>query len=138
MNKKFQILFYLIIITASLNSETVKTTLEDYAYDYGKIGYEIGFNATSSYFLPMDSDSYFNASDGTYTMEVRLDGLSRSSKREFVPYYNEHCEMTFDDNDCQLYIEGEVELDSNMKMILKANKINFLSQDKSKISKSYN
>ena len=46
--------------------------------------------------------------------------------------------MTFDDNDCQLYIEGEVELDSNMKMILKANKINFLSQDKSKISKSYN
>ena len=128
----------LFSIFTLLIAEPVKTTLEDYAYDYAKIGYEIGFNATSSYFIPMDSDSYFNANDGTFTIEVRLDGLSRNSKREFVPFYNENCEMKFDGLDCQLYIEGEIELDSNMKMILKANKINFLTQNDKKISKSFN
>tara|TARA_Y100001958_G_C21200745_1_gene527427 strand:+ start:327 stop:740 length:414 start_codon:yes stop_codon:yes gene_type:complete len=127
----------LFCIFTLLNAEPVKTTLEDYAYDYAKIGYEIGFNATSSYFIPMDSDSYFNANDGTFTIEVRLDGLSRNSKREFVPFYNENCEMKFDGPDCQLYIEGEIELDSNMKMILKANKINFLTQNDKKISKTF-
>ncbi len=45
--------------------------------------------------------------------------------------------MSFSGEECQLLIEGEIELTSMMSMILKAEKIDFLSSDKSKTIKSF-
>ena len=133
---KFNFFACLVILTV-LQAEIAKTTLEDYAYDFSNIGYEISFSASSSYFIPMTADDYFNATDGGYTLKVYIDGLSRKSRKDFVPYYNKECELSFDGSECQLFIEGEIELDETMTMNLKASKVNFLSQDRSKIIKSF-
>jgi len=126
-----------LFLVSILQSTPVKTTLENYAYDFPSIGYEISFTASSSYFVPMSADDYFNATDGGYILEVRIDGLSRKARKDFVSYYNDNCEMSFSGDECQLLIEGEIELTSMMSMILKAEKIDFLSSDKSKTIKSF-
>lgn len=126
-----------IIFLGLLQANPIKTTLENYAYDFSSIGYEISFPASSSYFIPMSADDYFNATDGGYTLEVRIDGLSRKARKDFVSYYNDNCELTFSGEECQLLLEGEIELTSTMSMILKAKKIDFLSSDKSKTIKSF-
>ena len=130
-------LFTFLFLASLLEAAPVKTTLENYAYDFPSIGYEISFTASSSYFVPMSSDDYFNATDGGYILEVRIDGLSRKARKDFVSYYNDNCEMSFSGEECQLLIEGEIELTSMMSMILKAEKIDFLSSDKSKTIKSF-
>ena len=130
-------LISLLFLVSILQSSPVKTTLENYAYDFPSIGYEISFTASSSYFVPMSADDYFNATDGGYILEVRIDGLSRKARKDFVSYYNDNCEMSFSGEECQLLIEGEIELTSMMSMILKAEKIDFLSSDKSKTIKSF-
>tara|TARA_B110000116_G_C16654048_1_gene498661 strand:+ start:386 stop:805 length:420 start_codon:yes stop_codon:yes gene_type:complete len=127
----------ILILAALLQSAPVKTTLENYAYDFPSIGYEISFPASSSYFIPMSADDYFNVESGGYTLEVRIDGLSRTARKDFVSYYNEHCEISFTDEECQLSIEGEIELTAIMSMILKAKKIDFLSSNRSNIIKSF-
>lgn len=130
-------IFILFIVFSGIKAELVQTTLEDYAYDFASIGHEISFFATSAYFIPMSADDYFNASYGGYTLEVRINALSRKAKKDFVPYYNKNCETTFSGDDCKIFLEGEIELNSSMKMILKAKKINFLSPDGSKIITSF-
>jgi len=130
-------LFTFLFLASLLEAAPVKTTLENYAYDFPSIGYEISFTASSSYFVPMSADDYFNATDGGYILEVRIDGLSRKARKDFVSYYNDNCEMSFSGEECQLLIEGEIELTSMMSMILKAEKIDFLSSDKSKTIKSF-
>ena len=102
--------FACLVIFSFLQAKITKTTLEDYAYDFSNIGYEISFSASSSYFIPMTADDYFNATDGGYTLKVYIDGLSRKSRKDFVPYYNKECELSFDGTECQLFIEGEIEL----------------------------
>ncbi len=126
-----------IIFLGLLQADPIKTTLENYAYDFASIGYEISFPASSSYFIPMSADDYFNATDGGYTLEVRIDGLSRKARKDFVSYYNDNCELTFSGEECQLLLEGEIELTATMSMILKAKKIDFLSSDKSNVIKSF-
>ena len=134
INKKFIYFFGFITF---LFAKPVSTTLQDYAYDFSTIGYEIAFPASSSYFIPMTADDYFNATDGSYTLEVRIDGLSRKARKDFVTYYNENCELSFSDKECQLYLEGEIELTGTMSMILKAKKIDFLSSDRSQTIKVF-
>ena len=130
-------LFTFLFLVSLLQSESIKTTLENYAYDFPSIGYDISFPASSSYFIPMSADDYFNATDGGYTLEVRIDGLSRNARKDFVSYYNDNCELSFSGEECQLILEGEIELTATMSMILKAKKIDFLSSDKSNIIKSF-
>ncbi len=137
MNKIIVRLWFLFILTTLIQAVPVKTTLENYAYDFSAIGYEIAFPASSTYFIPMTADDYFNATDGSYTLEVRIDGLSRKARKDFVAYYNENCELSFSDKECQLYLEGEIELTGTMSMILKAKKIDFLSSDRSQTIKVF-
>ena len=137
MEKTTMKLYIFIFIVSLLHSSPVKTTLENYAYDFPEIGYEISFPASSSYFIPMSADDYFNAQDEGYTLEVRIDALSRKATKDFISYYNDNCELSFTGEDCQLELEGEIELTSTMSMILKAKKIDFLSTDRSKTIKSF-
>ena len=137
MIKKTMKIYAFIFIVSLLYSNPVKTTLENYAYDFPEIGYEISFPASSSYFIPMSADDYFNAQDGGYTLEVRIDALSRKATKDFISYYNENCELSFTGDDCQLVLEGEIELTATMSMILKAKKIDFLSSDRSQTIKIF-
>ena len=97
-------LSFLIVFLSLLQATPIKTTLENYAYDFPSIGYDISFPASSSYFIPMSADDYFNATDGGYTLEVRIDGLSRNARKDFVSYYNDNCELSFSGEECQLIL----------------------------------
>ena len=77
-----------------LYARTVSTTLKDYAYDFSTIGYEISFPASSGYYSSMNAGDYFNAKDDGYTIKVRIEGLSRNNRRDFVSYYNRIVKLT--------------------------------------------
>jgi len=133
-NRKF---FYLFGLITFLFAKPFPTTLKDYAYDFSAIGYEIIFPATSGYFDTMNAGDYFNAKDKGYTIKVRIESLSRNSRREFVSFYNENCKYDFMQDTCPMVISGEVELDESMSMVLTAKKIDFYNSDRSKVIKSF-
>ena len=135
--KKNKILILTILSMSILYARTVSTTLKDYAYDFSTIGYEISFPASSGYYSSMNAGDYFNAKDGGYTIKVRIEGLSRNNRRDFVSYYNENCKVDYSQETCPMIVEGEVELDDSMTMILTAKKINFYNLDRTKIIKSF-
>ena len=137
--RKNKILFLImfIISISILSSRTVATTLKDYAYDFSTIGYEISFPASSGYYSSMNAGDYFNAKDDGYTIKVRIEGLSRNNRRDFVSYYNENCKVDYTQETCPMIVEGEVELDDSMSMILTAKKIDFYNSDRTKIIKSF-
>jgi hypothetical protein len=133
-NKKFIYLFGLITF---LFAKPISTTLQDYAYDFSTIGYEIIFPAISGYFDAMNAGDYFHAKDKGYTIKVRIEGLSRNSRRDFVSYYNENCKNDFMNDTCPMAVSGEVELDESMGMVLTAKKIDFYNSDRTTIIKSF-
>ena len=134
--KIFTLLFVLMISTSS--AEPVETTLKDYAYDFSSIGYEISFPASSEYFDPMNAGDYFNAKHAGYTIKVRIEGLNRNNRRDFVSHYNENCKYGYSSNEiCPMVLTGEIELNENMKMILTAKKIDFYTSDRTKLIKSF-
>ena len=138
MKKNKTILSIIFIFFISiLSARTVSTTLKDYAYDFSAIGYEISFPASSGYYSSMNAGDYFNAKHDGYTIKVRIEGLSRNNRREFVSYYNENCKVAYTKETCPMAVEGEVELDDSMSMILTAKKIDFYNPDRSKIIKSF-
>ena len=128
---------YFICVFTFLFSKPIPTTLEDYAYDFSLVGYEIEFPATSGYFSAMNAGDYFKAYDKGYSIKVRIEKLSRSSRRDFISFYNEICKDDFVNDVCPMIVSGEVELDKSMSMILSAKKINFQNSDRSKIIKSF-
>ncbi len=128
---------YFICIFTFLFSKPIPTTLEDYAYDFSLVGYEIEFPATSGYFSAMNAGDYFKAYDKGYSIKVRIERLSRNSRKDFISYYNENCKDDFVNDVCPMIVFGEVELDKSMSMILSAKKINFQNSDRSKIIKSF-
>ena len=133
-NRKFIYLFWLVTL---LFAKPISTTLQDYAYDFSTIGYEITIPAISGYFDAMNAGDYFNAKDKGYTIKVRIESLSRNSRREFVSYYNENCKYDFMNDTCPMMVSGEVELDESMAMVLTAKKIDFYNSDRTKIIKSF-
>ncbi len=135
--KKNTILILIIFSTSILYARTFTTTLKDYAYDFSTIGYEISFPASSGYYSSMNAGDYFNAKDDGYTIKVRIEGLSRNNRRDFVSYYNENCKVDYTQETCPMIVEGEVELDDSMSMILTAKKIDFYNSDRTKIIKSF-
>tara|TARA_Y100000814_G_scaffold121400_1_gene86990 strand:- start:511 stop:921 length:411 start_codon:yes stop_codon:yes gene_type:complete len=134
--KNIKFIYFFGLITFLFTKPT-PTTLEDYAYDFSTIGYEIVFPATSGYFDAMNAGDYFNAKDKGYTIKVRIESLSRNSRREFVSYYNENCKYDFMNDTCPITVSGEVELDESMGMILTAKKIDFYDSERTTIIKSF-
>ena len=135
---KFIFIIISIISISTISSKTVSTTLKDYAYDFSTIGYEISFPAQSSSYSILSAGDYFRAKYDGYSMKVRIETLSRNSKRDFVTYYNENCKSDYSkDEICPMIVEGEVELDDDMQMVLIAKKIDFYNYDRTKVIKSF-
>ena len=133
--KKNNFIFYFALLTF-LFSKSVSTTLENYAYDFSIIGYDIKFPATSEYYEPMNAGDYFRAKDKGYTIKVRIETLSRNSRKEFVSYYNQNCKYDMDET-CRMIIAGEVELNESMEMMLSAKRIYFQNKDRTRFIKSF-
>ena len=99
---------YFICIFTFLFSKPIPTTLEDYAYDFSLIGYEIEFPATSGYFSAMNAGDYFKAYDKGYSIKVRIERLSRNSRKDFISFYNENCKDDFVNDVCPMIVSGAI------------------------------
>lgn len=123
----------LSLLPVTAFAEPVNTTLEEYAFDFSSIGYEITFPATTAYFLdPMTGNDYFTVSSNGYSLEARIDKLSRKGRKEFTEFFNLNCKNDFSTPKCDIELTGEVELDDKYKMIIWASKVDFLNnRDKS-------
>ena len=40
--------------------------------------------------------------------KVRIEGLSRNNRRDFVSYYNENCKVDYIQETCPMIVEGEL------------------------------
>ena len=112
-------LFFVNIIQA----EPVETTLNDYAFDFASIGYEIKFAGKTSYFSDeLSANDYFDVRADGYTLRARADKLSRIGRKNFISYFNKNCRL-FSRSECIIILSGEVELDENFRMIIWATSI---------------
>lgn len=110
-------------------NEPVSVTLNEYAFDFMKIGSHIVFVGNSSFFLTPESD-VFKVSFNGYTIKVKPSKLSRNGRKDFTSYYNSKCNMIdnenqFQRNNCIMVIHGEVEVDNEFRMIVLAKGITF-------------
>mgnify|MGYP006192948999 CR=1 FL=1 len=128
---------FILVFFSMIYSETVPTNLKDYAYDFPSIGYDISFPATSSYYSELKAGDSFKGENEGYKIIVRIENLSRNNRREFISYYNKNCKDDYSNDICPMIIEGEVELDESMSMILTAKKINFYNSARKTIIKSF-
>ena len=129
---------FILVFFSMIFSRTVPTNLKDYAYDFPSIGYDISFPATSSYYSELKAGDSFKGENEGYKIIVRIENLSRNNRREFISYYNKNCKSDYSSNNiCPMIIEGEVELDESMSMILTAKKINFYNSARKTIIKSF-
>ena len=100
----------------------VDTTLEDYAYDFVSVGYDITIEGISYHYgYGITAGDVLEVQSGDYTMSTIIDGISRKNRRAFVQFYNENCE-----NHCEVRVSGEIALNSEMQMILTARRIAFI------------
>ena len=105
-------------------SANTKTTLSNYAYDFTTVGYEITVTGIADTgFSPLSTGGSFQVVDGDYRITTTINGISRKNRRAFNDYFNANC--TFD-KPCDVRIEGEVEMNSNMTMVLTARKVEFI------------
>ncbi len=115
----------LLMGVTTLSIATV-TSLEEYAYDFATIGYDVTITGDSTYFDPMNAGDYFTLEDSGYTLETRIDGMSRKGKKEFIKFYNANCEISWTDvSYCNITVTGETELNEMMALVLTATSITF-------------
>ena len=127
--KKLFILIAFLFSSFSLLAEPVETTLQDYAFDFTEIGYDIIFVANVLHFgNSTPTDTFLVQSDG-YNVSMKIDRLSRKGKRDFTKYVNKNCEAGPGGSSCTVKVSGEVSLNREFKIVIWARTIAFMERD---------
>ena len=119
MKKIIQFLHILLVIyTIPALSEPVFTSLQDYAFDFPKYGYEIAVTGETSNFTDnLTADDYITINDNGYNMKTLIDRMDRKDRQQFISFFNKNC-IGFRER-CTITASGEIELDDNMRMIFR-------------------
>jgi len=108
----------LILSTVGVSAaEYTKTTLEDYAFDFTSIGYEIEVSGKTSIFST-SADQWIWLRDTGRKVKVNFSTLSRNGRKQVIDHMNSSCKgfgVT-----CPVTVKGEVEFDEDMQMQIKA------------------
>lgn len=100
---------------SAVRAEPVTVSLGDYAFNFAEHGYEITVEGTTGFHgQKKTTDDFIWIYDDGYSLWSRIDRLSRSDRQSFLDFYNAHCEWR---TKCTVSAAGEVELDSDLKMI---------------------
>ena len=116
-----------IVVSAYAGSavgQPVRVSLEDYAFDFPKYGYEITVaGITSNYTDKLMADDYITIDDEGYKLKTLIDRMGRKDRQQFISFFNDHCITGFTGSSCTIVASGDIELDENMKMIFRMSSV---------------
>lgn len=99
-------------------SEPTQVSLPDYAFDFPTYGYEITVTGEAVLFSGrLTGDAYFTIRDKGYNLKTLIDHMSRTDRKRFISFFNDHCIVGFGAQKCYITASGEVELDEDMRMV---------------------
>ena len=117
-----KLLLAIVVATyaGSAAAQPARVSLEDYAFDFPKYGYEITVAGTTGNFQDkLTADDYITIDDEGYKLKTLIDRMRRKDRQKFMSFFNDHCIVGFRGASCSIVASGDIELDENMKMIFR-------------------
>ena len=109
-----------LFFVSPVASESKRIRLSNYAFDFPKFGYQVTIGGTARNVIDkLAADDFTRIRDDGYRVKVLIDRMSRKARQQFIAFFNANC-VGFASSGCQILASGEIELDKNMCMILRA------------------
>lgn len=109
-----------LIGASAADAEPVHVSLPDYALDFPSYGFEITVMGTTRLSVePLSADGRIRIREGGHKLRAFIDRMERDDRKAFVAFYNVHCFISLGERGCDITASGEVELDDDMRMLLR-------------------